>query len=487
MSLSKRAITGVKWNLISTLTVTSTNMVLMWYLSHLFTSNEYGIIASAMVIVSFSSMLLDFGISNSIIRSESVETDELSSLFIINLMIGLVGFLLVFTFSYYIAQLFNGGFELQTQIKIISFAFLFSSFGLQSKALLNREMAFDVISKITIISMVFNFVLVCTLSYLFKAVWCVALSFVATSLLTSLLLNFHKNKLIPHDAGWAFKLKKIKKHLTYGSQLVTDSFVNQISINTYPVLMSKLVSLSAIGGYNISYSISIGLFERLNPVLSHSLFPAFSKISKDSERLKSNFLKVTSFSSIINFPMLIGMYLTCSYVIEIFFEQKWFFIIPIVKILCCVGLVRSLDVPIISILLVKGQMYKNVYLGIFKLFIGIPLAWYLGELYGVTGIAFSFLVIQILNSTIGFFALIKSTIDIKITEYVSSILIPLCLSFPMILIIKFMEHILKFYDASNLCSFVVLVFTGVVTFSITVLLAPFTLAKDFKKTVLNNI
>jgi lipopolysaccharide exporter len=53
--------------------------------------------------------------------------------------------------------------------------------------------------------------------------------------------------------------------------------------------MARLISLTAIGGYNISYNISVALFEKLNPVLSHALFPAFSKIQNDAVSLKKLF------------------------------------------------------------------------------------------------------------------------------------------------------------------------------------------------------
>jgi lipopolysaccharide exporter len=67
-----------------------------------------------------------------------------------------------------------------------------------------------------------------------------------------------------------------------------------------------------------------------------------------------------------------------------------------------VGAARSLDVPVISVLL-KGKC-TEMFTGVFKLALGIPLTWFLGKQYGLTGIVFSFLCIQIVNLVMGYFS-----------------------------------------------------------------------------------
>jgi lipopolysaccharide exporter len=75
----------------------------------------------------------------------------------------------LFIFSAQLASLFNGGTELAKQIKIMSFSLIISSFGGQPRALLARELRFDVISRITILSAIFNFVFAVFLSYVYRS------------------------------------------------------------------------------------------------------------------------------------------------------------------------------------------------------------------------------------------------------------------------------------------------------------------------------
>lgn len=486
MSLQQKTLIGVRWNLISTIITTAFGILILWSLSHLLDVNQYGVISAALIVSNFSNMLLDFGISNSIVRSKSVQDDELSSLYVLNVLIGLAIFFVVFLLSPFLASLFHAGKELISQIRIISFGFIISSFGLQPRALMTRAMRFDLLSKITIITTLTNFLVAVSLAYIYHSVWCVAVAFIISNFINVLTTNYFSKVNGIKSYSLIFEYRYVKRHLSYGVQLVCDSLINQISVNTYPVLMSRLVSIAAIGGYNISYSISIALFERLNPVLAHALFPAFSKISSDEKKISKNFLKVTCFSSFVNFPILLGMYISCDYVVHVFFQAKWAFIVPIVSTLCIVGAVRSLDTPVISILLVKGQMYRNVYLGIFKLSVGIPLSWYLGHEFGILGIVYSFLVTQALNTFLSYFYLISPVINVSFLQYFKAILVPLLSVLPMIFIgLKLKEYFLNnLFVVYPITCLVSLITISIIVFLITLFILPFKEVKDFRVTII---
>lgn len=482
MSLKEKTLNAVKWNLLSTIVTVSLGMVSLWALSHILSVEQYGVISAALIITNFINMLLDFGISNSIVRSQTVERIELASLSVVNIFMGIAAFILTFIFSENIAGVFGGSENLRFQVEIVSFGFIFIALGLQPKALLTKDMEFGLLSKIVIIAAITNFIIAVTLAFIFHEAWCVAVAFLVSSIIGSLIARFCARKLMDYGAG--FQLKAIRKHFRYGIQLVIDSLINQISINTYPVLMSRLISFAAIGGYNISYSISIALFERLNPILSHALFPAFSKIGNDEKKLQSSFLKVTIFSSMVNFPMLIGMMLASTQIVRIFFDEKWSFIPPIVQILCIVGVLRSLETPVISVLLVKAQMYRNIYLGIGKLLTGIPLAWFLGTRFGITGIVYGFLIIQVVNTTLGYFYLLKPSLGISGLKYLKSILIPAIHVLPMVvggLILNKMELI-----DNQFAHLFILIALCFVLYSVTIFMSPVDIVREFRATIINN-
>ena len=483
MSLREKTVLAVKWNLLATVLSSIFGLISLWLLSHLLTTQDYGIISAALIISTFITVLLDFGISNSIIRSKELERIELSSLYVINITLGVIACLIALIFSQQIAGLFKADDMLATQIKIMSIGFVISSFGLQAKALLTREMNFGAIAKITIASTFINFVSVVLLAWIYRSPWCIALAFLISATANTFLSTYAARPLRTYDLQ--FRFSAVKKHFRYGIQLVIDSMINQISINTYPVLMSRLISLSAIGGYNIAYSISIGLFEKLNPVLSHTLFPALAKIGGDDTKLRLALLKITTYSAMINFPMLLGMMIIAPSLVDVFFDAKWQFIVPIVQVLCAAGAIRSLDTPVISVLLVKAQMYRNLYLGVAKLIVGIPLTWLLGYKAGLIGIVYGFLIIQVMNAICGYFFLLRPSIGVKGIDYLKSILIPSFHVAPMVL----GGWVARYYFTpfSEILSMIAVASTCVLIYITTIYFSPANVIREFKELVTSNL
>lgn len=111
---------------------------------------------------------------------------------------------------------------------------------------------------------------------------------------------------------------------------------------------------------------------KLNPIITRVLFPAFAKIQDDTEKLRVNFYKLLSVVGIINFPALLGLMVVANNFVPLVFGEKWNNIIPILQLLCVVGLLRSVGNPIGSLLMAKARVDISFKFNVFKTFLFIP-------------------------------------------------------------------------------------------------------------------
>lgn len=465
---------AVKWNFLSTALGAVVGILQLWLLSRILEPQEYGVISLALMVVQFFTIFIDFGISNSIIRHAKITEIELSSLYVINIGLGVVTFAVAWLASPLLAQFFKSP-ELVTQIRIMSLVFLLAPFGQQYRAILARELRFNFIAVVAIITLLTNCVIVITLALIYKKAWVASVAFFASTALSCGIFFFYS--LRDRPLSFKFSWLAAKPHMRYASQLVGDSLINVVSVNTFPALMARLVSLPAIGGYNIAYGISINLIERLKPVLTQALFPAFAKIQDDEAKLARNFLLVTTYGSLINFPLLVGMFVCSTSVVQLFFKPEWFFIDVLVKILCLVGMVRSVDAPIISLLLVKAKMYLNVRMGVAKLLIGVPLAYALGTRYGIVGIASSFLIVQAINTVASYFFLVRACVSGQGKAYVRSLMIPIVQIIPVALGAAVFIYTQPFALPALNLGFAVA--TGALAYVVALCWSPFAEAREF--------
>ena len=207
------------------------------------------------------------------------------------------------------------------------------------------------------------------------------------------------------------------------------------------------------------------------------MFPAFAKIQNDDSRLATNFLLVTTYGSLVNFPLLVGMFVASSSIVATFFNAEWQFIDSLVKILCLVGIFRSLDVPVISLLLVKAKMYLNVRMGIVKLVTGVALAYLLGTRYGITGIVCSFLIVQIGNTVLGYFVLVRACLQGLGRAYIKAVLIPLAQALPILLV----SGLITLYppSAHPSVNLALVVGAGVLAYLLGLYFSPFAVVREF--------
>ena len=474
VELTNKTMKAVRWNFVSTVIAALVALLQLWILSRVLSPHEYGIISLALMIIQLLNIFLDFGLSNSIVRRSHISEIELSSLYSINILMGLLTFIVAYFSASGVAAFFKSP-ELAMQIKIMAFGFLFSPFAQQQRAIMAREMKFNFIAKVAIATLLVNFIVVIVLAFLYRQAWVASVAFLSSTAVSSVIF-FHRG-LSERRLSFAFDWSAAQPHLRYAVQLVSDSLVNVISLNTYPALMARLVDLTAIGGYNIAWGISVSVVDRLKPVLMQSLFPAFSKFQDDDIKLAKNFLLVTTYASLINFPILAGLLVASSELIKVLFRPEWHFIVDLVQILCLVGFFRSVDAPVITLLLVKAKMYLNVRFGIAKLIVGVILAWGLGTKYGISGIAVSFLIVQALNTILGYFFLIRPCLSGLGLNYLKATFIPVAQILPILI---FSGPIAVLSPSSNpAVNLILVIVVGVVSYTVGLILTPFPIVRDF--------
>lgn len=110
----------------------------------------------------------------------------------------------------------------------------------------------------------------------------------------------------------------------------------------------------------------------------------------DSEKLRVNFYKLLSVVGIINFPALLGLMVVSNNVVPLVFGEKWNGIIPILQLLCIVGLLRSVGNPIGSLLMAKARVDISFKFNVFKTFLFIPAIFIGGHLAGAIGVTLGF-------------------------------------------------------------------------------------------------
>ena len=139
MTLKSKAINGVKWNSFASIIKVVLQFVQLIILSRLLSAEDFGLMAIVMVVVGFSQMFIDMGISNAIIYKQDVSKNQLNSLYWLSIIIGFVTFLIINASATLIASFYNNA-KLESLLYLISVTFIVIPFGQQFMVLMQKKL-----------------------------------------------------------------------------------------------------------------------------------------------------------------------------------------------------------------------------------------------------------------------------------------------------------------------------------------------------------
>jgi O-antigen/teichoic acid export membrane protein len=148
-SLKAKVIHGIKWTSLSTGLRSIIQIVQLLVLARFLSAEDFGLVAIVMIVIGFSQLFMDMGISNAIIHKEKITVTQLSSLYWLNILSGLSLTIIVYITSPLVASFYNEQ-AITPLLQLLSLSFLINSTGNQFRVLLRKNLKFDLLAKIEV-------------------------------------------------------------------------------------------------------------------------------------------------------------------------------------------------------------------------------------------------------------------------------------------------------------------------------------------------
>lgn len=427
MSLREKTISGAKWSAMATIIIIGLGLAQMTVLARIIDNHQFGLLTVSLVIIALADTLSDFGIANSIIQRKEISHLELTTLYWLNVGLGLVVCAAIFAARDLIAGVLHNP-DLAPLIKTLSLAFVVIPHGQQFRALMQKELEFNKIGMIETSAVLAGFTFTVVSAHFWPVAMTAILGYLVNCTVRTLLFGYFGRKI--YRPGLHFSLASVSANLKFGAWLTADSIINYINTNLSTLVLARILGASVAGGYNLAYNVAVVPPMKLNPIITRVLFPAFAKIQDDTAKLRLNFYKLLSIVGIINFPILLGLLVVANNFVPLVFGEKWNSIVPILQLLCIVGLLRSVGNPIGSLLMAKARVDISFKFNVFKTFLFIPAIIIGGHLAGAIGVTLGFLLVQVINTVLSYFVMIKPVLGSSYRQYMLSLWLPFYLSLP---------------------------------------------------------
>ncbi len=432
MSLTRQAASGVRWTSVATIVTVAMEISRSVVLARFLSADDFGLMAMVMVAIGLAQSYLDLGISAAIIHYQDVTREQLSSLYWLNVLVGLVVCLLLWLCTPLIALIFREP-RLIPLLNAVCAVFLIIPLGSQFEILLQKELSFRTLSAQDILASIASLIVAIACATAGFGVWTLVWSFFAGLVLkTALLMRTGWQRFRPQ---WHFRRADLRGFLSFGFYQMGERSINYFGERLDQILIGPLLGAHALGLYTFAFNLTVRPVSRINPIVTRVAFPIFSKVQHDTERLRRGYVDLLNLLTMVNAPLLLGLAAVAPVAVPLVFGPKWSESIVLVQILCLVNVGRSAGNPIGTLQLAKGRADLGFWWNVAFLFISVP-AIYAGARYGqALGVALALLAIQVVLFVPCYLFLVRPLIGRCAAAYNWAVLEPMALSGLMALIV----------------------------------------------------
>jgi O-antigen/teichoic acid export membrane protein len=353
-------------------------------LARLLDPKDFGLVGMVTAFTGVLNLFRDFGLSAASVQRATVTEEQISTLFWINILVGVVLALLLAVMAPIVVSFYHEP-HLFGVTLVLATAFIFNAAGVQHSALLQRQMRFTALAMIDIISLVVSTSIGISMAVAGLGYWALVAAAAALPLVTTLCLWL--------TTGWIPGKPRsrvgLRSMMRFGSTLTLITVIVYIAYNFEKVLLGRFWGADAVGISGRAYQLINIPTDNLNSAVGEVAFSALSRVQNDPGRLRNYFLKGYSLVLALTIPITIAVALFAPDLIFLLLGPKWKDSVEIFRLLAPTILIFALINPLGWLIFSLGMVGRSlkVSLVLAPVMIG---GYLIGLPYGPKGVAFAY-------------------------------------------------------------------------------------------------
>jgi O-antigen/teichoic acid export membrane protein len=392
-NIASKAVSGLKWGSAATFANAVMQIGYTSAMARLLAPEAFGLVAIASVILRFGTYFANLGLNKAIVQKEELTQEHIRAAFTSSSLLGILFTFLTWLLAPLAANFFENP-EVAPIVRVMALSFLINGLSATAVSLLERDMLFKNVSILETISYVISYLGVgVVLAYLGFGVW----SLVYASLAQAALLALGSYVIIRHNVLFIFRWEPYKPLFSYGSKMSFISFMEFLHQELGTILIGRVLGSYSLGIYNRAYMLVNLPMYMLTRTLTKVIFPSFSKIQNDIQKLGRVYLSSITLLAAIVFPACFGILVAAPEIVRILLGEQWGDSVPVLQVL-------SLAIPLSFITMFAGivcdaKAVLNVKIVLTSVFIvAICLFFYLLRDFGLVGFAAAILLGELVRT-----------------------------------------------------------------------------------------
>lgn len=414
MSLLKETAKGVVWTTASTVVRSVVSLLQVAILTRFLEKSDFGIVAIASLFLGFTQIFLDLGISAGIMHKQDTTPKQYSSLFWLNIIMGVFLTAILCACSPLVAKAYKEP-ELIKIISLLSFTVFFSAIGSQHRTVQQKKMRFKYISLVEIITAILSLVLAVALAYLNYGVYSLVyanLFHTASAGLIFLGIGLYHDR----NISFHFKLSETYDYLKIGVYSIGSQVMDYFSRELDIMIISATLGKEVTGVYSLCKKLVLAVYGAVTPMITKVITPIFAMIQTEKERIQKLYYDVVQTLGIINMPIYCLMAIFAMGILKFLYGDQYLDGTLVLVFISLTYGVNTTGNPVGSLQIAMGRTDLGMYWTIVRI-ATTALFVFVGAQFGINALAFSMLVLNFVVNPLFWRITIQPMIKGKYREY----------------------------------------------------------------------
>ena len=419
-ALKSKVFSGIIWSFGERFLAQIVSFVVSVVLARFLLPEEYGIVSMVLVFINLANVFVSNGFGESLIQKKDADELDFSTVFCCSLGVSIALYVLLYVAAPLIAQYYRMP-VLTVVLRVLAIKIPISSISTIQHAYVSRHMMFRKFFYSTLFGTLFSGLLGIFMAIRGFGIWALVAQYLSNTVIDTIVLFF--------TVSWRphFKYSKEKARLLigFGWKLTAASLLNRVYVELRSLIIGRKYSAADLAFYNRGDHLPSLIITNLNTAISTVLFPAMSNYSDDKVKLKEVSRRSMSLTAYIVFPLLCGLMVVSSNLVELLLTEKWLPCVPYLWMSCIFFMCQPIQTTNWQIIKAVGRGDLCLQLEMFKKVIGISMIL-LSMNFGVMALAISnalFGIISMFVNMIPNGRLIGYTLKEQLADFMPSLLL----------------------------------------------------------------
>ena len=448
-TLGAKAVKGGIWLFAASVVHRGLGFARTIILARLLSPDDFGLMGIAVLAISSLDTFSKLGLEPALVQKKEDIRGYLDTTWTIQLVRAAILFAILYFGAPMIAGFFRSG-KAVSVIRAIAFLELLMGAKNIGVVYFQKELRFGRSFALSASEIMVNVVVSVALAFLLRNVWALVYGSLAGAFTTFVLSYI----LHPYRPRLSLQMAKAKELFDFGKWLFGKSVLYFLLTQGDNAFVGRVLGVTYLGFYQMAYNLSYAPFMTVISILAVVMFPVYSIIQDDAQRLSKAFLETFQLNMFMLVPVAAGVALLGRDFTMIFLGAKWEPMITALIILVFSGLLNSVIALAGNVFYGIGRPKLDTLLEGVRLLVFAALICPLTMRWGITGTAVSVLAGSC-AALVGFIYNLLPVIRVRLRQFIGCALYSILSAAFMVGVVLFLRTVLMGGMPGFLISFAV--------------------------------